>query len=313
MGFSVLLLGALVFVNGWTDAPNAIATCVGCGVMKMRSASLMAAVMNLLGTVVAVATGGAVMTGMMNIVSVSDENENLVLCVAMLSVVIWSTIAWYFGLPTSESHALVSALIGSALAVAGNINAYEWQKVIIGLLLSVALGGGAGFGFALLGKELQLREKDTKKALKTASALMAFSHGAGDGQKFVGVFLMMLSPLQKSECEMKIIAVVTVALLMFLGTSLGGGRIIKTVTKEMTTLEPITAFFSDLGGALCVLVSTFLGFPISTTHSKMTSVMGVAASNGTLNFGSARKMFVAWALTFPVSFALAYLLTCLLK
>ena len=313
MGFSVLLLGALVFVNGWTDAPNAIATCVGCGAMKMRSASLMAAVMNLLGTVVAVATGGAVMTGMMNIVSVSDENENLVLCVAMLSVVIWSTIAWYFGLPTSESHALVSALSGSALAVAGNINAHEWQKVIIGLLLSVALGGGAGFGFALLGKELQLREKDTKKALKTASALMAFSHGAGDGQKFVGVFLMMLSPLQKSECEMKIIAVVTVALLMFLGTSLGGGRIIKTVTKEMTTLEPITAFFSDLGGAVCVLVSTFLGFPISTTHSKMTSVMGVAASNGTLNFGSARKMFVAWALTFPVSFALAYLLIWLLK
>lgn len=313
MGFSVLLLGALVFVNGWTDAPNAIATCVGCGVMKLRSASLMAAVMNLLGTVVAVATGGAVMTGMMNIVSVSDENENLVLCVAMLTVVIWSTIAWYFGLPTSESHALVSALSGSALAVAGNINAHEWQKVIIGLLLSVALGGGAGFGFALLGKELQLREKDAKKALKTASALMAFSHGAGDGQKFVGVFLMMLSPLQKSECEMKIIAVVTVALLMFLGTSLGGGRIIKTVTKEMTTLEPTTAFFSDLGGAVCVLVSTFLGFPISTTHSKMTSVMGVAASNGTLNFVFARKMFVAWVLTFPVSFALAYLLTWLLK
>lgn len=313
MGFSVLLLGALVFVNGWTDAPNAIATCVGCGVMKMRSASLMAAVMNLLGTVVAVATGGAVMTGMMNIVSVSDENENLVLCVAMLTVVIWSTIAWYFGLPTSESHALVSALSGSALAVAGNINAHEWKKVIIGLLLSVALGGGAGFGFALLGRQLQLREKDAKKALKTTSALMAFSHGAGDGQKFVGVFLMMLSPLQKSECEMKIIAVVTVAILMFLGTSLGGGRIIKTVTKEMTTLEPTTAFFSDLGGAVCVLVSTFLGFPISTTHSKMTSVMGVAASNGTLNFVFSRKMFVAWALTFPVSFVLAYLLTCLLK
>lgn len=310
---SLCLICALVFVNGWTDAPNAIATAVGCGALKMRTASLMAAVMNLIGTIVAVALSGAVMTGMMNIVSVSDENENLALCVAMLTVVIWATIAWYFGLPTSESHSVVSALSGSALAVAGNINTHEWQKVIIGLLLSVALGGGAGFGFALLGNKLQLRNKTAKKATKIASALMAFSHGAGDGQKFVGVFLLILTSYAKNENELKIIAVVTVALLMFLGTSLGGGRIIKTVTKEMTTLEPTTAFFSDLGGAVCVLVSTFLGFPISTTHSKMTSVMGVAAANGTLNFGSARKMFVAWALTFPVSFALAYLLTWLLK
>lgn len=309
----VLLLGAMVFVNGWTDAPNAIATCVGCGAMKMRTASLMAAIMNLLGTVVGVVFSGAVMSGMMNIVTVDDANAKLTISVAMLTVVIWAVVAWYFGLPTSESHSLVSALSGAALAVAGSISSHEWQKVMIGLLLSVALGGGAGSVFALLGKQICIREKETKTAVKIASSLMAFSHGAGDGQKFVGVFLLILSPYAKNENELKTVAVITVSLLMFLGTSLGGERIIKTVAKEMTTLDPKTALLADLGGATCVLVSTFFGIPISTTHSKMTSVMGVASVNGNLNFGSVRKMFIAWALTFPVSFVLAYLLTWLLK
>lgn len=308
MVLAIVLLCALVFVNGWTDAPNAIATCVGCGAMKMKSAVTLAAVMNFVGAAMAYIYSGKVASGIMNIVSVDAGLGKTVVCVAMFTVVVWATLAWYFGIPTSESHALVAALSGAAVAVSGRINGFEWMKVAIGLVLSVILGFSLGCIFGYIEKSLHLGDAGGKYAEIASSALMAFAHGAQDGQKFIGMFLLICAQNSIDKSKFETIALIAVAALMFFGTSMGGGRIVKSVGKDMTELTPETAFCADLSSAICVLFSTYLGVQISTTHSKTTAVMGVGTSLGKLNLKLCGNMFLAWVMTFPCCFAIGYLL-----
>lgn len=320
----VLTLG-VILVNGWTDAPNAIATCVSTRSISPKNAILMAAVFNFLGVVVMSSLNATVAQTIYKMVDFhGDPRTSLVaLCAALIAIVLWATAAWYFGIPTSESHALIAGLSGAAIALQGGIggiNLGEWMKVIYGLFLSTILGFFSGFGVVKL-MELLFRKSDRqkstvffKKAQVGGGAAMAFMHGAQDGQKFIGVFLLGLFLARGDAATHSFLVplwlMVLCSLVMALGTSLGGYKIIKTVGMDMVKMEPYQGFSADLGSALCLLLSTVFGIPVSTTHTKTTAIMGVGAAKriSSVNWSVVKDMILAWVLTFPGCGLVGYLM-----
>ena len=312
---SVLTMG-VILVNGWTDAPNAIATCVSTRSMSPRAAIVMATVMNFLGIVVMTYVTASVAMTIYNMVDFGgDSHDALVaLCAALFAIVLWATAAWWFGIPTSESHALIAGLSGAAIAVHGGlsgINGAEWMKVVYGLLISAVLGFGLGFGTTRTVEAL-CRGVDRRKtggffkgAQVAGAGAMAFMHGAQDGQKFMGVFMLGMF-LANGQADVGVFTVplwlmLLCSLVMALGTSIGGMRIIKTVGMDMVRLEKYQGFSADLAAAGCLLFSSLTGMPVSTTHTKTTAIMGVGAAKrlSALNWGIVQEMVLAWVLTFP--------------
>ena len=232
----------------------------------------------------------------------------------MVAIVVWAVAAWKFGIPTSESHALIAGLTGAAIAMhggLGGVNGSEWIKVLYGLALSTFLGFGMGYGTVNL-VELIFRRVDRrkttgffKKAQAGGAAAMAFMHGAQDGQKFMGVFLlgMALSNGQTSSTifEIPFWLIVICSVVMGLGTSIGGYRIIKAVGMDMVKLETYQGFSADIAAAGCLLASSLSGIPVSTTHTKTTAIMGVGAAHRlrSVDWSVVREMVLTWILTFP--------------
>lgn len=316
LSITVLLTLGVILVNGWTDAPNAIATCVSTRSMKAGPAILMAAIFNLAGVVVMTLINQKVAMTIYNMVDFRGDAQDALtaLCAALLSIVLWATFAWKFGIPTSESHALIAGLSGAAIALQGGIggiNGHEWLKVIYGLLLSTFLGFCLGYVLTKL-TELIWRRAERRsanaffqKAQIAGGAGMAFMHGAQDGQKFIGVFLLGMFLAQgQSEAVAVTIPIwmmILCAAVMGLGTSIGGYRIIKAVGMDMVKLERYQGFAADLAGVTCLFLSSITGIPVSTTHTKTTAVMGVGASRSLkrVNWGVVKDMVLTWILTFP--------------
>ncbi len=316
LSVTVLLTLGVILVNGWTDAPNAIATCVSTRSMGVRAAIIMAAVMNFAGVFVMTAINATVAETIYNMVDFHGESHQslVALCAAMFAIVAWAVAAWYFGIPTSESHALIAGLSGAAIALQngfGGINGGEWVKVIYGLLLSTLLGFGFGWLSAKL-TEFTFRRADRRKtapffrwAQIASGGAMAFMHGAQDGQKFMGVFLLGVFLAQGkadvTSFSIPIWLMVLCSAVMALGTSIGGYRIIKSVGMDMVKLEKYQGFSADLAGSVCLLISSISGLPVSTTHTKTTAIMGVGAARrmSSVNWGVVREMVLAWVLTFP--------------
>jgi len=312
---SVLTLG-VILVNGWTDAPNAIATCVSTRAIGLRKAIIMAAICNFFGVLVMTAVNASVA---MTIYSMVDFGGNahealIALCAAMTAIVIWATAAWYFGIPTSESHALIAGLTGAAVAIHGNfsgVNWGEWQKVLWGLLLSTVLGFGLGFGMSKLvtflfrGRNRTRCDSFFAKSQVAGGAAMAFMHGAQDGQKFMAVFLLgaALANGQTgvSDFSVPLWLMILCSVVMGVGTSIGGYRIIKSVGMDMVKLKPYQGFSADAAGAICLLISSLSGIPVSTTHTKTTAIMGVGASKRlrNVNWSVVRDLVLTWVFTFP--------------
>ena len=312
---SVLTL-AVILVNGWTDAPNAIATCVCTRAIAPRPAILMAAVFNFLGVYVMSSLNASVAMTICNMVDFGQDAHAamIALCAAMVAIVLWATAAWYFGIPTSESHALIAGLTGAAVALNGSfagVNGAEWVKVVWGLALSTLLGFTLGLVSAFL-TEFLFRRADRRKAGKFfkyaqvgGGAAMAFMHGAQDGQKFMAVFLLGVSLSQgnagAATFQIPIWLMVVCSAVMALGTSIGGMRIIKSVGMDMVKLRPHQGFAADTAAALCLLFSSLTGIPVSTTHTKTCAIMGVGASKGVrkVNWGTVSDLTLTWVLTFP--------------
>ncbi len=314
---STLLTLGVVLVNGWTDAPNAIATCVSTRAIGVRKAIIMASVFNFLGVLVMTMINASVATTIYNMVDFgSDSNAALIaLCAAMAAIVIWATAAWYFGIPTSESHALIAGISGAAIAVQngfGGLRAEEWIKVLVGIVLSTLLGFGLGFVTSRL-TVLIFRDKNRMKCEKFFSAgqvaggaAMAFMHGAQDGQKFMAIFLLGAALVQGSstgsfEGTPPLWLMILVSLVMGLGTSIGGYRIIKSVGMDMVKLKPYQGFSADLAATLCLLASSLTGIPVSTTHTKTTAIMGVGAARriSNVNWSTVKELVLTWVFTFP--------------
>lgn len=313
---TTLLTLSVIFVNGWTDAPNAIATCVSTRSMSPRGAIIMAAIFNFLGVFVMTTINSTVAQTIYKMVDFGDNSHDalVALCAALFAIVLWAVAAWWFGIPTSESHALIAGISGAAIAIQGGIagiNPSEWVKVLYGLALSTAIGFAMG---AVVVKVIEmicrgLNRRKTffvfKNAQIVGGAGMAFMHGAQDGQKFMGVFLlsMFLAQGQSSVKEffIPIWLIVLCSVVMAVGTSIGGYRIIKSVGMDMVKLQNYQGFAADTAAALCLFAATSLGFPVSTTHTKTTSIMGVGAAKrlSSVNWGVVKEMVVAWILTFP--------------
>lgn len=312
---SLLTLG-VVLVNGWTDAPNAIATCISTRSMGPRAAIIMAAVFNFLGVSVMTAINATVAQTIYKMVDFGgDSQEALVaLCAALFAIVLWATVAWWFGIPTSESHALIAGISGAAIALQGGIsgiNPAEWVKVIYGLVLSTGMGFGAAWLVVGLIEKIccGLDRRKTFSPFKNAQILggagMAFMHGAQDGQKFMGVFMlgMFLAQGQANvtEFQIPIWLMLLCSVVMALGTSIGGYRIIKSVGMDMVKLDKHQGFSADFAAVACLFMASITGIPVSTTHTKTTAIMGVGAAKrlSSVNWGIVRDMVLAWVLTFP--------------
>ena len=325
---TVALTLGVIFVNGWTDAPNAIATCVTTRCMNVRAAIIMSAVFNFLGVFVMTKINSSVASTISNMVDFGgNTHEALVaLCAALFSIVVYSVGASLFGIPTSESHSLIAGLSGAAIAIQsgiGGINMGEWAKVLYGLVLSLALGFATGWAVCKL-VTLVCRGMDRRKtrpffriAQIFGAAAMSFMHGAQDGQKFIGVLFLGLAFCNGQSSVEGISIPVWLMLLcsvvMALGTSVGGEKIIKSVGMDMVRLEKYQGFSADIAAALCLLYSSLFGIPVSTTHTKTTAIMGVGAVKrlSAINFGVVKDMVLTWVFTFPgcglISFIMAKL------
>ena len=298
---ALLTLGVLL-VNGWTDAPNAIATAVSSGALPFPAAAALAAVCDLLGALLAAALFPAVTETVLELAQFGGDRQSALwaLCAALGAVVLWSTVAWIFGLPTSESHGLLAGLTGAALALEGGaVDLRAWTRVLLALPLSIALGW-------LLAKALAARPRKARsasfcrRAQRVGAAAMALLHGAQDGQKFLGIFLLGLSlaagwehPTGPAPLWLTALCAGTMAL----GTALGGRRIVDTVGRDMVELDPFRGLAADLAGAGSLLVCTLLGMPVSTTHTKTAAILGAGRQP---DWAVARSIALAWALTFPV-------------
>jgi PiT family inorganic phosphate transporter len=327
---TVILTIGVILVNGWTDAPNAIATCISTRAIKPKQAIIMATVFNFLGLFIMTLINKQVAMTISNMVDFGTDIKasSVALSGALASIVIWATAAWYFGIPTSESHALIAGLTGAAVAFHNNfqgVNGSEWLKVVFGLLLSTFGGFILGWGIARL-IEIIFKHVDRRKTnpvFKNAqiggAAAMAFMHGAQDGQKFIGIFLigmaMAKGQLVEGPLDIPVWLMLFCSTIMALGTSIGGYRIIKAVGMDMVKLETYQGFSADIAAAIALLAaSLFNGLPVSTTHTKTTAIMGVGASRRirAVNWGVVREMVWAWVLTFPGCGLLGYLVTRLL-
>ena len=322
---TVLLTLGVIFVNGWTDAPNAIATCVATRCMPVRAAIMMSAVFNFLGVFVMTQINSSVASTISSMVDFGDHtNEALIaLCAALLSIVIYSTAASFFGIPTSESHSLIAGLSGAAIAIqhgVSGINFDEWKKVLYGLVLSLVLGFVTGWAVCKLLTVL-CRAMDRRKTNRffggaqiAGAAAMSFMHGAQDGQKFIGVLLLCIafanghSDLVNTFIPIWLMMICST--VMGVGTSVGGEKIIKAVGMDMVKLEKYQGFASDLAGALCILISTLTGVPISTTHTKTSAIMGVGAVRrlSSINLSVVKDMMLTWVFTFPGCGIISYIM-----
>ncbi len=333
MLITVLLTLGVIFVNGWTDAPNAIATCITTRCLGARQAILLSAVFNFLGVLIMTQINSAVASTISNMVDFGNNTQDalIALCAALFSIVVYSVTASFFGIPTSESHSLIAGLTGAAIAMHNSldgVNGGEWVKVIYGLVLSLALGFASGWIICKLVTIVcyNMNRRRTDRFFKGAqifgAAAMSFMHGAQDGQKFIGVlFLGMAFCNGQSSVEGVIIPVWLMLLcscVMGLGTSVGGEKIIKSVGMDMVKLEKYQGFSADLSAAFCLLLSSVGGIPVSTTHTKTSAIMGVGAVKrlSAINFGVVKDMMLTWVFTFPgcglISFVMAKLFMAIL-
>jgi PiT family inorganic phosphate transporter len=337
MVISIVLVLAVIFVNGWTDAPNAIATAVSTRCLPPRVAIVVAVIFNIIGAGVMTVLNAKVAETISNMVRFEAAGHLqanaplIVLAASLAAIVIWATAAWYFGIPTSESHALIAGITGGALALGNGfsaINMSEWVKVLYGLAISSVLGFISGY---LIVHLIQFIFRKVRRATANAfftggqifgASWMAFMHGAQDGQKFMGVFMLALflnnaaSRNPDGSFEIKWWLIILCSLVMGLGTSVGGWRIIKSVGMDMVKLEKYQGFAADIAAASCLLLSSLTGIPVSTTHTKTTAIMGVGSARrlSSVNWTIVKDMVLAWILTFPGCGLIGFLMAklCLL-
>jgi PiT family inorganic phosphate transporter len=316
----LLILGA-EFVNGWTDSPNAIATVVGTRALSPMQAVVLAALFNLLGvlltgTKVASTIGTGIVDG-----SVIDLTT---VAGAMVSIIIWSSVAAHWGIPTSESHALVSGLAGAGLATAGtSVLIWDgWKKVLLGLAFSSILGGLGGLllmtvVYWLFRNKKPARMRGKFRVMQICSSMfMAFSHGSNDGQKFMGVFaLALVLGGALPEFRISLWVILLCATVMAAGTLTGGWRIIRTMGMRLTKLDSHQGFAAEVAAATTIEIATHFGLPVSTTHTITSAIVGVGATRGDgfVNWGVTRQLVLAWIFTFPACGLISYAVVKVLR
>lgn len=309
----LLILGA-EFVNGWTDAPNAIATVVSTRSLTPFQAVVMAAVLNLVGVFSGTAVAQTIGKGIIDPKAI----DLVTVGGAMVGIILWSSVAARWGIPTSESHALVAGLAGAGMATAGPgvLVGEGWKKVLIGLVFSTFLGFLGGLLvitaiYWLFRRAVPGKVRGTFRWLQVmSSGFMAFSHGSNDGQKFMGAFtLALVLGNVLPEFVIPTWVILLCAATMAVGTLTGGWRIIKTMGMRITKLEPYQGFAAETAAATTIMIASRLGIPLSTTHTISTAIVGVGAARGAsaVRWGVTVELVSAWILTFPICAIISWL------
>jgi len=344
---------ALIFeyINGFHDTANSIATVVSTKVLTPRQAVILAAVTNLFGAMWGTAVAKTITSGLVDSKAVSMTSD-IIIC-ALVGAIIWNLLTWWFGLPSSSSHALIGGLCGSALAAAHNNwdviiwaqpSAVHWYmgggllwKVIVPMFTSPLMGFVLGFIIMGMLYFFLRKKRPTKvnnffgKAQIFSAAAMGFMHGTNDAQKTMGIIALALfagtqaghldnvpswlSFLRTPKPDIAMWIKVTCALTMATGTAVGGWRIIRTLGHKMVKLHPINGFAAEASSATVIALASHLGIPVSTTHNISAAIMGVGAAKrfNAIKWVVVERMVWAWLFTIPVAGGIAYLLVYLMQ
>ncbi|HET7583582.1 MAG TPA: inorganic phosphate transporter [Gemmatimonadaceae bacterium] len=335
----ILLIVALAFlfdfINGFHDSANSIATVVGTRVLSPLAAVGWAAMWNLSAAfIVGTAVAQTVGTGM---IDVSIVTPNVILG-ALIGAIIWNLITWFFGLPSSSSHALLGGYAGAAVAKAGfgAVILSGWLKTIVFIVLSPIIGLLLGFGLMVAvywifrGVAPGRVDRIFRSAQIASSAFFSFSHGANDAQKTMGIIVGLLVASQSvfagqtgvlhhlyltSNDHIPLWVEIGAYAMIALGTLFGGWRIVHTMGHRITKLRPVGGFCAETGGALSILLATVFGIPVSTTHTISGAIVGVGATNrlSAVRWGIAGRIVWAWVLTIPAAFVISALAWMLLS
>lgn len=304
------------FINGFHDTANAIATAVSTKALKPRHAILLAAVMNFIGALMATGVAQTIAKDIVDPFKL--ENGSIVILAALLSAIAWNLITWYFGIPSSSSHALIGSIAGAAIGSAGfGVLHYQgFSKIILALIASPILAFIVGFTMYSIFKvvfknnNLTRTNRNFRFIQIGTAALQAFSHGTNDAQKAMGIITMaLISANLQSTTDIELWVKVSCATAMGLGTAVGGWKIIKTVGGNIMKIRPANGAAADLSSALTIFVASSLHFPLSTTHVVSSSILGVGSSNRIkgVKWNTAQRMIVTWVITLPISALLAAL------
>ena len=312
----IILSAGTLLMNGAHDAANAIATAVATRSIRPGRALVMAAVCNFLGVVLAAAISTAVaktITGMVNFGG-NNEQALIALAAAMVAIIIWGGATWYFGIPSSQSHALIAGITGAAIALQGGmdgVNFSEWVKVIWGLLAATVLGFFLGWilskltGMLFQSFDHRRTERVFGVLLDILAGVLAFLHGAHDGQKFMGICFMAITLAmgygQDLDVEFPLWVMIMCSVCMLVGTAIGGKNIIKNVGLNIVKMDKWQGCMATLAASVCIFISNMTGLPISTTHANTTAIMGVgtARRRAAVNWSASKSMMLAWIYTFP--------------
>ena len=310
----VVIILALIFdfINGFHDTANAIATSVSTRALHPSYATIMAASLNFIGAMVSTGVAKTIGAGIVSSASTIDEK---IIIAALIGAITWNLLTWYFGIPSSSSHALIGGLIGAVLISVGvsGLNWYGVGKIIIALIASPAIA--LITGIIIMNLIFRIFENFNPHVLNdrfrkmqvVSAAMIAFSNGSNDAQKSMGIItLALFSGGFIAEFEVPFYVKVMCAAAMAIGTATGGWRIIKTVGGKIFKLEPPSGFAADLNSSLVVFSATLLHLPVSTTHVVSGSIMGVGTAKriNAVHWGTARQMVKAWSMTIPISAAI---------
>lgn len=316
----VLLALTFDFINGFNDAANSIATSVTTQALSPRTAILMAAFLDFAGALSSTAVAKTIGKGVVDPQWITPA----VVAAALLGAILWNLTTWWFGIPSSSSHALIGGLIGAVVAYKGfsAINVIGIKKILLGLFLTPLIGLSIGFGLMILllwifrKKNPFVYNDHFRKVQIFTSALTAFSHGTNDAQKSMGIITMaLIAGGFIPDFHIPLWVVVSCATAMALGTASGGWRIIRTMGTKITRIEPINGLAADLSSASIIVSASYLGLPVSTSHVVSSSIMGTGSARRIMSVKwiVAKNMVTAWLVTIPVSATLAAFFSVILN
>lgn len=312
--FIVILTLIFDFSNGFHDTANTVATSISTRALPPRVAVVMAGVMNFIGAMAFTGVAKTITKGIVDPFSL--QNGSYVILAALFAAIAWNLITWYFGIPSSSSHAIIGSVAGAAIAAEGlfSLNYTGFVHIILALVVSPFVALALGFIIMMLFKGVFKNFPLTKTnrgfrlfQILTAS-MQSFAHGTNDGQKSMGIItLALISAGYLTKTEIPMWVRLIAALVMGLGTAVGGWRIIRTVGGNIMKIRPVNGAAADLGSAIIIFGFSRLGLPVSSTHVISSSIMGVGSAHRVkgVKWGVARRIIVTWIITLPSTALLA--------
>ncbi|MFC0334026.1 anion permease [Paenibacillus sepulcri] len=318
VGAVIFLALAFDFINGFHDTANAIATSVSTRALSPRMAIVIASVMNFTGAMLFTGVAKKIGSGIADPATL--DNGVQVIVATLISAIIWNLVTWWFGIPSSSSHALVGSLAGAVVSADGfgALNEGGFTEIVKALIFSPLIAFAGGFIVMWLLKKIFAKSSphQINKGFRTGqiitAAFQSFTHGTNDAQKAMGImtFALVTAGLQDNIEHIPLWVKISAATAMALGTSIGGWKIIKTMGTKIFKIEPINGFAADITSASVILTATLTHLPVSTTHVITSSILGVGSAKrfSAVKWGLAGRIVVSWIVTIPVTVLLSALI-----